>query len=426
MIWRLKKIDGCVNSSIEPSNLQTSLVPSHWLHNVQICFGDMDEEYGGVRFELGNYLRAERYDKPLQVYFQVFDSGRYEFFCVSLPPSRFMSKLQIFVSPYTNPFLNLAFESYFFQQSKGYVLFLYRNQPSVIIGRNQNPWKEVVISRLGSSQTTLESALQSNTSRLDHSVHLVRRFSGGGTVYHDLGNTNYTFVMPRHEFHRSIAVNLVCRGLHELDVPAFVNERFDIMLNDGIITGKISGSAYKLGKDRAYHHGTMLIDSDLGRLKHFLTEKAPASVTGFGTDSVRSKVTKLREVSYIADHVTFCDAVMDSFQKEYGSSDPIMLSESHLNQEIVTTFAQVQKKDWIYGQTPKFTMTLRNSFEFGEMGLELQIDKGVVISVEATSPSAVFSQRVERILTGMKIYDMKLQPEQSDLEFLVDWIQSKH
>jgi lipoate-protein ligase A len=337
-----------------------------------------------------------------------------------------MGKLQIFVSPYTNPFLNLAFESYFFNQLKGYVLFLYRNQPSVIIGRNQNPWKEVVVSRLASSKNTLESAYQLNASRPADEVPLVRRFSGGGTVYHDLGNTNYTFIMPRNEFHRSIAVGLVCRGLHELDIPAFVNDRYDIMLNDGIITGKVSGSAYKLGKDRAYHHGTMLIDSDLGRLQHFLTEKAPESVSGFGTDSVRSKVTKLREVSYIVDHITFCDAVMDSFQREYGFADPLMLSDSHVNEEVAATFTQVQQKEWVYGQTPKFTLTLTRTFEFGEMRLELEIDKGVIISAKTISPSVVFSQRVERILTGMKIYDMVLKPEESDLGFLLDWIHSKH
>ena len=97
-------------------------------------------------------------------------------------------------------------------------------------------------------------------------IPLVRRKSGGGAVYHDLGNSNYSIIMPRSAFQRSTSVNLICRALHQLDIPARVNERFDIVVNDD----KVSGSAYKLTNDKAYHHGTMLIDSDLDALGVYL------------------------------------------------------------------------------------------------------------------------------------------------------------
>ncbi len=97
-------------------------------------------------------------------------------------------------------------------------------------------------------------------------IPLVRRRSGGGTVYHDLGNSNYSIMMPRPVFQRSTSVSLVCRALHQLDIPAKVNDRYDIVI-DG---AKVSGSAYKLINEKAYHHGTMLIDSDLSALGKYL------------------------------------------------------------------------------------------------------------------------------------------------------------
>ncbi|TKA57245.1 hypothetical protein B0A53_01201, partial [Rhodotorula sp. CCFEE 5036] len=113
------------------------------------------------------------------------------------------------------------------------ILYLYRNSPSVIIGRNQNPWKEINLARLR---------------ELD--IPFVRRKSGGGTVYHDLGNTNYCVFVPRTEFDRKTNAELVVRGLQNLDLAAYV-----------------SGSAFKLVNKRAYHHGTMLIDAKLGDLR---------------------------------------------------------------------------------------------------------------------------------------------------------------
>ena len=99
-----------------------------------------------------------------------------------------------------------------------------------------------------------------------YNIPLVRRKSGGGAVFHDLGNSNYSVVMPRHAFQRKTSASIICRALHQLDIPASVNERFDIMIGDF----KISGSAYKLANEKAYHHGTMLIDSDLSQLGQFL------------------------------------------------------------------------------------------------------------------------------------------------------------
>jgi lipoate-protein ligase A len=170
----------------------------------------------------------------------------------------------------------------------------------------------------------------------EHNIPLVRRKSGGGAVFHDLGNSNYSVIMPRHAFQRKTSASIICRALHQLDIPASVNDRFDIVIGDC----KISGSAYKLTNEKAYHHGTMLIDSDLSQLGQFLR---PSNVLLFstfykkaffyldltfqkniqsqGVASVRSKVTRLREHSFTVDHTSFCDATVEEFAKHYDVSD---------------------------------------------------------------------------------------------------------
>ncbi len=105
-------------------------------------------------------------------------------------------------------------------------------------------------------------------------VLLVRRRSGGGAVYHDLGNANYCAITSRADFHRSVYSYLMARALETMDIPATVNSRFDILLQG---TMKISGSAYKIIKDRAYHHGTMLIDTESDAIMKYQSSLAQVS-----------------------------------------------------------------------------------------------------------------------------------------------------
>ena len=139
----------------------------------------------------------------------------------------------------------------------------------------------------------------------------------------DMGNTNYSLMMPRAEFQRKVGVSMVCRALHQMDIPASVSERYDLCIG----SSKISGSAYRITDKRAYHHGTMLIDSNLEQLKGYLRPKrvmhwlTQTDLSGGGIDSVRSQVTSLRNHSFTADHHTFCEAVVNEFSRLYGPLD---------------------------------------------------------------------------------------------------------
>ncbi|KAI8815133.1 hypothetical protein BJ742DRAFT_782466 [Cladochytrium replicatum] len=277
-------------------------------------------------------------------------------------------QVECFISKVTDPFVNLAFEEWLFKRpdSAPFVLYLWRNRPCVVIGRNQNPWKECDLSLMEKEE-----------------VWLVRRRSGGGTVYHDIGNSCFTVIMPRTVFDRRHNAELVTRALHQLDIPASVNHR-----NDIVVEGKkVSGSAYKLVNNRAYHHGTMLIDTDLDALRRYL--KPPnRNLVGKGVESVRSEVTRLREHSYTVDHLSFCEAVSEEFCRS-NDIPPVPMVELTMeffraNEEIQQVYEELMTWEWIYGQTPEFHQWLNHKFSWGELDLLLLVRNGLIKEVGGT------------------------------------------
>ncbi|KAI8822582.1 putative lipoate-protein ligase A [Fimicolochytrium jonesii] len=271
-------------------------------------------------------------------------------------------KAATYLSRVTDPWLNLAFEEWLFRNPElpPHILYLWRNTKCVVVGKNQNAWKECNLRRMQ-----------------EDGVPLVRRRSGGGTVYHDIGNTNYTIIMPRDVFDRRTNAELVTRALLQLDIPASVNERHDIVV-DG---KKVSGSAYKLVNTKAYHHGTMLIDSDLKALGTFL-KPPPKNLVGKGVESVRSKVTRLRDHSYTIDHLSFCDAVATEFLKyhQVQATHPIELTADYMAKipKIKEYYDEIRTWEWVNGQTPDFAHRLEHSFPWGDADIHLKVHRGII------------------------------------------------
>ncbi|KAI8924043.1 hypothetical protein BC831DRAFT_416589 [Entophlyctis helioformis] len=222
------------------------------------------------------------------------------------------------------------------QKQSRYHLMLYRNSSCVVVGRNQNPWRECSVRQLDAD-----------------GIPIVRRLSGGGTVYHDMGNSNYSITMPRDEFDRRKNAEMVGRALQRIQVPAQVNERHDIVV-DG---RKVSGSAFKLVNARAYHHGTMLIDSDVAKLSCYLRGIDEGRIEGRGVESVKSPVACLRTHSLTAAHDNFCSAVMAEFLEMYGGDGQVTtltLDDFYASKDVQETYHQLKSWDWTFGQTPDF------------------------------------------------------------------------
>jgi lipoate-protein ligase A len=225
------------------------------------------------------------------------------------------NKLQSYISTSNDPYLNLSIEDHILRKSPpdSTVLFLYVNRPCVVIGRNQNPWTEVNLGILDATRHGTDDA-EAEPPGIG-AVDLVRRRSGGGTVFHDEGNLNWSITCPRNDFTRDKHAEMVVRALRKLGVDrARVNERHDIVLDQGheqrasdpqdthrtaytVDDGtpprplKVSGSAYKLTRLRALHHATTLLSSpNLHIIPQYLRSPAKKHIQAKGVESVSSPV----------------------------------------------------------------------------------------------------------------------------------------
>lgn len=248
--------------------------------------------------------------------------------------------VQSYISTSRDPYLNLSIEHHLLQKSAAdsAILFLYVNRPSVIIGRNQNPWFEVNLALLKAG----EHARTDQISGVGI-VDLVRRRSGGGTVFHDEGNVNWTVISPPPAFTRDKHAEMVVRALRSCGVDrARVNERHDIVLDQGDRKSrsdpddthdtpfrsneptaqrplKISGSAYKLTRQRALHHGTCLLSSpNLNTIPHYLHSPAKPFIKARGVESVSSPVGNV-----LISNDRFMEATTKQFHAMYSSEKAI-------------------------------------------------------------------------------------------------------
>lgn len=256
-------------------------------------------------------------------------------------------KLQSYVSRSSNPYLNLSIEDHILRKSPpdSTILFLYVNRPCVVIGRNQNPWSEVNLGILNAANGANE--LKDTEPPGIGAVDIVRRRSGGGTVFHDEGNLNWSITCPRTEFTRDKHAEMVVRALRKQGIErARVNERHDIVLDQGhekcpsdpedthrtpytVDEGipkplKVSGSAYKLTRQRALHHATTLLESpNLHIISQYLRSPAKHNIEAKGVESVSSPVSNIG-----LDLKAYQKRLQEVFAEMYASVGKIDVAES--------------------------------------------------------------------------------------------------
>ncbi len=276
-----------------------------------------------------------------------------------------MSKIRILLSDTFDPWFNLATEDWIFRDmdAETHVLFLWRNQDTVVIGRFQNPWTEC------------------NTEKMEEdNIKLARRQSGGGAVFHDLGNTNFTFLNSKENYDKAVNNKIISNALARFGVEAFASGRNDILVKSDDGDKKISGSAFKETKDRSFHHGTLLIDADLSKLGNYLNP-SKKKLESKGIKSVRARVTNLKECNPEINHETICSAIIEEFKSHYGTECEVELldhdylkSVAHLNDY----YEKLKDWNWRFGETPKFNHFLEERFTWG--GIEAHIDshKGLI------------------------------------------------
>lgn len=294
------------------------------------------------------------------------------------------SQLKVYLSDTFDPWFNLATEDWIFREMdpEQQVLFLWRNSETVVIGRFQNPWTEC------------------NTALMEKDgVKLARRQSGGGAVFHDLGNTNFTFMSSKESYDKSRNNQIITGALKKFDIEAYPSGRNDILIDDQEGAKKISGSAFKQARDRNFHHGTLLIDANLTKLGDYLNPHKKKLVSK-GISSVRSRVANLTELAPELNHDVLCAQMIKEFHSMYGYECPVEMLNFESLKEIPALNVYYEKlKDWNwrFGETPKFNHQMSERFDWGSMEVHLDSHKGVI--EQATIFSDTLHPEMIEILT---------------------------
>ncbi len=302
-----------------------------------------------------------------------------------------MTQLRLLISESFDPWFNLAVEETIFNSmdSNQKVLFLWRNDQTVVIGRAQNPWKEC------------------NTRKMaEDNVKLARRQSGGGAVFHDLGNTNFTFMAGKPDYDKDISTNMIIEALASLGLTAEASGRNDLIIHQNGEVRKISGSAYREKADRGFHHGTLLLNVDFTRLANYLNPD-PKKLQAKGISSVRSRVANLSELSAGISHEKICAAIEQAFFNHSGEKvEAEYISEKNppAIDGFAERFATQSSWDWNFGKALEFSHQMDERFTWGGVDVQLVVKNGVITEAKVYSDSLFLDslEALENALIGIR------------------------
>ncbi len=297
-----------------------------------------------------------------------------------------------------DPYYNLALEEHLLSRvpQSGCILYLWQNQHTVVIGRNQNPWAEC--------RTSL---LQADGGRL------ARRLSGGGAVYHDLGNLNFTFLCKEEHYDLQKQLSVIKRAVKLAGIDAEFSGRNDL-LADG---RKFSGNAFYHSKGAAYHHGTLLIHTDADRLQRYLSPPK-AKLESKGIASVRSRVVNLTELSPALTCQAMKVNMVQAFAEIYGGA-PVELNLTEADIQAVTQLkGRYESQDWLYGKPIPFSCTMEEHFPWGHLQIQLFIQNGRIGSLRVYTDATdhTLSDTVSQALSGVRFSPEDISRAVSHLE----------
>ena len=243
------------------------------------------------------------------------------------------------------------------------ILYLWQNENTVVIGRNQNPWKECKVRELEES-----------------GGRLARRLSGGGAVYHDMGNLNFTFLATKENYNVDRQLEVIIKAVNNLGVPAMKSGRNDITVEDR----KFSGNAFYSSGEKCYHHGTILVEVDMPSLSKYLNV-SKAKLKSKGVDSVKSRVTNLNEYVPNLTIDRLRNKLIIAFGEIYGSK-PVHIDEGQLAKDILLLGTdKFSSWEWKYGRKIEFSDSLERRFAWGDIELQFVVEGGVIKNCRAYS-----------------------------------------
>lgn len=291
-----------------------------------------------------------------------------------------ISQLEVYKTQSLNPYENLATEKHLLDtvQNNTMRLYLWQNNNTVVIGKNQNPW------------------IECNCALLEAEGGFVaRRPSGGGAVFHDKGNLNFTFICSEENYDVNKNLEVIKKACEFANIQVEISGRNDILTNGR----KFSGNAFYHTKGKAYHHGTLLISSSPEKIERYLTPKQP-KLEAKGIKSVKSRVINLIELKPDLAPEIMSEYMIKALENVYD------LQASHLNciepQKIENYTLLFSSWEYIYGKTPPFSISLSKRFEWGDFEINLNLSGGKIAEIKVFTDSMDFSlaEKLETALLG--------------------------
>lgn len=283
----------------------------------------------------------------------------------------------------TDPYFNLAAEEYFLKNFQENYFMLWRSQPTVVVGKHQNALAEI-----------------NHDFVHEHHIPVARRLSGGGTVFHDLGNLNFTFIRnveKIQEVNFKVFTFPIVEALKTLGIDAYTTGR-----NDLLIEGKkISGNAEHVHRNRVLHHGTLLFNSQLDALKGALK----VDLSKFEDKAVQSNRSEVTNIApYLPEPMSvedFSNRLFAEISKQITGSQEYFPTEADLEAIQKLSDEKYRTWDWIFGYSPKYRFKNKFQTPKGEIAINLLVEKGLLVEVEITGAiSETSGQQIKGALLG--------------------------
>ncbi len=309
-----------------------------------------------------------------------------------------IDKLRVCYGTTFDPYFNLALEKRLLDQAAPgeCILYLWQNENTVVIGKNQNAWVEC---RTG----LLE----------EEGGRLARRLSGGGAVFHDLGNLNFTFLINEEDYDVDRQLSVIEKACRFAGITAEKSGRNDVLAEGR----KFSGNAFYHSEGKAYHHGTLLISANMEKLQRYLSP-SKAKLEAKGVSSVRSRVVNLQELSPTLTCEKMQEYMAKAFEEVYGlESTEFVLTDSDL--AAVDALAAVYGSwGYLYGASLPFTFQCEGRFSWGGMQIQLEAKAGVINGAKVYSDAMDWALPgvIEKALIGCRFRKADM------IKAIKDWI----
>jgi lipoate-protein ligase A len=242
---------------------------------------------------------------------------------------------------------------------------------------------------------------------------LARRTTGGGAVFHDLGNTNFTFLSPKVGYKRENNIQIILQALKKMGIQGEASGRNDLLISFSDGPRKFSGSAYREKQDRAFHHGTLLLHANLARLGEYLTPN-PKKLQAKGKESVRARVANLEEMAPGINHDKIVELMIRSFEQFYSATaevEQLTLESLQKIPELKKQYDELSSWEWLYGKTLEFTHQMSEYLSLGFFDFKFQVSDAAISDLQIFSDS-LYPHLIEdmvQILKGQQYTGSSIQ-----------------